>query len=504
MTAISAPIPGQTFGAFAIESVVGIGGMGVVYRARDATRGGLVALKLLRSRDGSPPSDEARARFVREARLAAALAHRNIVGIVASGAVGTVPYIAMEWIEGTTLGERAADGAFDTGQRIEVLARVADALAYAHQCGVVHRDLKPSNVMVQASGEPKLVDFGIAKQARDASQPLALAHTQAGGLATRTGVLLGTPSYMAPEQMLSPDVDARVDQFAWGVLAYELLAGVHPRETVAPGDATFPVGRASPLAWHAPGVPEPVAAIVHRAMAYERDARFPDMTELAHALRASRGADTTGALGPVAVPSTYASAPAPGLAGPSTSPPATGARTSAGATGTVLAAAAVVAVLGGAIVATRMASGAPLPVAVPGYRTVELVKGFEDVPFAGDAAGRTAATDAVHRRLRPCIDGRMEADDAVSLDIDVGVDGKVTSVGTPNYCRRETAHRYFCTELGDPVKRGHPTPPPGMLECLRDAAKTVSLPPLVTRKRAKFEDPELPGPETVHLDLEAR
>ena len=145
---MSAIVPGQTFGAFAIERVVGVGGMGVVYRARDTSRGHLVALKVLRSRDGAPPTDEERARFVREARLAAGLVHPNIVSIVASGAVGTVPYIAMEWIEGVTLAERTVDPAFGLAARLDVLAGVADALAYAHLHSVVHRDLKPSNVML--------------------------------------------------------------------------------------------------------------------------------------------------------------------------------------------------------------------------------------------------------------------------------------------------------------------------------------------------------------------
>lgn len=224
----SAPVPGQSFGPYRLERIVGVGGMGIAFRAHDTARGAPVALKLLRSKDGSPPTDEARARFVREARLAAGLVHPNIVGIVASGAIGTVPYLAMEWIEGCTLAERALDPRFEAGARIEVLSRIAEALAHAHAQGIVHRDLKPSNVMIDAAGTPKLVDFGIAKQARDDSQPFALAHTEAGvGPATRTGVLLGTPSYMAPEQMISPEVDARVDQFAWGVMAYELLAGVH-------------------------------------------------------------------------------------------------------------------------------------------------------------------------------------------------------------------------------------------------------------------------------------
>lgn len=518
---MNAPAPGQTFGPYLLERVVGIGGMGVVYRARDTTRGTPVALKLLRSKDGAAPSDEARARFVREARLAAGLVHPFVVGIVASGAIGTVPYLAMEWIDGQTLAARATDPSFDAGARVEVLARIAEALAHAHAHGVVHRDLKPSNVMIDGSGTPKLVDFGIAKQAKDDSQPFALAHTEAGvGPATRTGVLLGTPSYMAPEQMISPEVDARVDQFAWGVMAYELLAGVHPRETVATGDAAFPVGRARPLAWQAPTVPEPVAFVVHRAMAYERDARFRDMNELAHTLRMARGAATTGAVR--SVPPTLGSVPSVplGAAPPMLAPPpttmqavvsravpeaATGSRSAGPKPALFVAGGALVVVaLAFVVLSQRARSGAPMPIPLPGYRTVELAKGLEDVAFAGGDAGMTAAKAEVLRRVRPCIDTRMEGEDGISVDVEIDVDGKVQSVGNPNYCRRESGNRYLCTELGDPVKKGHPTPPDGMLACVRDAAAKIQLPPLAPKKRERFQPAELPSPTTLHLDLEAR
>lgn len=520
--AMSAPlVPGQTFGPYALEAVVGVGGMGVVFRARDTSRGQVVALKVLRSRDGGPPSDEDRARFVREARLASGLVHPNVVAIVASGAIGTVPYIAMEWIEGASLAVRMEDRGVGLEARLDALAGIADALAYAHQHGVVHRDLKPSNVMIDPRGVPKLVDFGIAKQSRDASQPFALAHTEAGiPLATRTGVLLGTPSYMAPEQMLSPEVDARVDQFAWGVLAYELLSGVHPRDTIAPGDAAFPVGRARPLGWQAAGVPEPVAAVVHRAMAYERDARFASMGEVAAALRAARNA-TSGSVAYMH-PATNGAGPAYGAAPAARSVPTTmeGVASRVAPSGSLpvataqparrparwiaLGGAAVVLLAGGALYVLRITTGeAPVPT-VPGVRTVELTSRIDDIPFEGGAAGVEKAKAEVHRRIRPCIDARMEGDDEIDVDVEIGVDGRVTSVGTVNYCRREVADRYFCTELGDAVKKGHPTPPSGMLECVRDASSKMVFPPLVPRRREKHERPEMPEPTTAHLDLAAR
>ncbi len=529
MTAISAPVPGQSFGPFAIESVVGVGGMGVVYRARDTARGGLVALKLLRAKDGAPPTDEDRARFVREARLASGLLHPNIVQIVASGAVGTIPYIAMEWIEGLSLAMAMGDASVPVAARLDVLAGIAEALAHAHANGVVHRDLKPSNVMIDRAGTPKLVDFGIAKQSRDASRPFALAHTEAGvPLATRTGVFLGTPSYMAPEQMLSPEVDARVDQFSWGVLAYELLAGVHPRDTVAQGDAAFPVGRAKPLAWQEPSVPEPVAAVIHRAMAYERDARFPTMEGVAASLRFARGAVSTtpsGAPGAqalsVGMPQTSATGPAllPVYGAPTTmegvasrAEPAevvTGAearRSPALFAGIAAAALVVVVVVVGLLSSSSLlaGSGAPVPPPIPGIRSVELVRGFEGVAFAGGERGRSKAVNEVHRGIRPCIDHRMLSDDDIKVEAELDPSGRFTHVASVNYCRRELGNHYLCTYLGDPVKRGHPTPPPGMLECVRDATMALVLPPLVPRRTEKYEPASMPEPTNIDLDLEAR
>ncbi len=518
LTAVMAPFtPGQTFGPFVVEGVVGVGGMGVVYRARETSRGVPVALKVLRLRDGAPPTDEDRARFVREARLAAGLVHPYIVKIVASGAVGTVPYIAMEWVDGASLAVRM-DGAMPLGVRLDILAGVADALAHAHANGVVHRDLKPTNVMIDLRGMPKLVDFGIAKQARDASQPFALAHTEAGiPLATRTGVLLGTPSYMAPEQMLSPEVDARVDQFAWGVLAYELLAGVHPRDTIAAGDAAFPVGRARPLAWQAPEVPEPVAAVVHRAMAYERDARFATMNDVAMAFHAARNAHASGA---VAGRATDRTGPALlGSAAPLVAPVApTVATTMEGMVRTdstpraqakpavlaVLAAATFMTLGGGYVACSRTPASPVPPVPIPGIRTIELTSRLDDIPFEGGEAGVAKAKAEVHGRLRPCIDNTMQGEDMISVDIEIGTDGKVTTVGVINYCRREYGNHYLCTELGDPVKKGHPTPPVAMLTCVKTEARKLAFPQLMPRRTERHEPAKMPEPTSTTLDLEAR
>ena len=207
------PQPGQPFGPWRVEHPIGQGGFAAVYRAKDPRLGRAVALKVMLDAETADPEDIAR--FLREARLAAALEHPNVVRILEVGSVGVTPYIAMEWIDGTTLGRARIERPIDT------LTTIAETLAFAHDRGIVHRDLKPGNVMIDRDGRPKLVDFGIAKRVVGPTT-----------FATRDGMVFGTPEYMAPEQELTSAVDARADQFAWGVMAYELLT--HDRPTRPP------------------------------------------------------------------------------------------------------------------------------------------------------------------------------------------------------------------------------------------------------------------------------
>lgn len=260
-------MPGQRFGRYVIESVAGAGGMGCVYRCRDVTLGRLVALKTLTIAGG----EEALARFLREARLAASLEHPRIVAVYELGAIDGVPFVAMEWLDGQPLGRFLGARVTTPDERFTLLLTVAEILAFAHRRGVVHRDLKPSNVMVDAQGRPTLIDFGLAK--RVASE------RQAGTLVTQDDVVLGTPSYMAPEQMLSSSVDARADQFSWAVMFYETLAGVHPRAMVTGGDP-FPLGRPRELAELQPRVSPQRAAIIMRAMSVHREDRYATMDDL--------------------------------------------------------------------------------------------------------------------------------------------------------------------------------------------------------------------------------
>jgi serine/threonine protein kinase len=269
---VALPEPGKSFGPWIVEHPVGQGGFGAVYRARDARLGRTIALKVMLEADTSDP--ESVARFLREARLAAALEHPHVVRILDVGTIDGTPYIAMEWIDGTTLGRAKID------DPAGVLTTIAETLAFAHERGIVHRDLKPSNVMIDREGRPKLVDFGIAKR---------LAVGGAAGVATfatRDGVVLGTPRYMAPEQELTSNVDARADQWAWAAVAHELLTGVRP---------------ALPATAH-PALDPRLGAVILRALAIAPTERYASMRELLAAWKDARAPHASPAARPVAEP----------------------------------------------------------------------------------------------------------------------------------------------------------------------------------------------------------
>ena len=210
--------PGDTFDRYTIDAVIGQGGMGSVYRAHDTRLDRRVALKVIS--DGAAGAD-ANARLLREAKAAAALDHPNAVSIFECGELDGAPYIVMELVSGRTLREVVGDASIPVATRVGWLADVARALGAAHRRGLVHRDVKPENVMVRDDGVVKVLDFGIARRA--AGQVDAGAPTQPPALPTLTkeGVKVGTPTYMAPEQIRGEDLDGRADQFAWGVLTYE-------------------------------------------------------------------------------------------------------------------------------------------------------------------------------------------------------------------------------------------------------------------------------------------
>jgi eukaryotic-like serine/threonine-protein kinase len=213
--------PGSRLGPYEILSLAGAGGMGEVWKARDTRLKRLAAVKVLPAALKNDP--ERKRRFLREARAASALNHPNIVGIYDIGEADGVDYIAMEYVEGKPLDQVIADREFKPGEALKIAGQVADALARAHQAGIVHRDLKPANVMVTAEGRVKLLDFGLAKLSEPAIQEGATL-TSTGQPTTEPGVLMGTPHYMAPEQIEGKPADHRTDMFAFGLLLFEMLA----------------------------------------------------------------------------------------------------------------------------------------------------------------------------------------------------------------------------------------------------------------------------------------
>ena len=221
---------GQELGNFRITGVLGAGGMGEVYRARDLKLDRDVALKVL---PDVFASDKVRlTRFEREAKLLAALSHPNVAGIHDFGEANGTHFLVMELVEGKTLQDRLDDGAMSIDDALPIFVQIAEALETAHEHGIVHRDLKPANVKVTDDGRVKVLDFGLAKALEDETQNPALETTQSDesdpSVVTGEGNVLGTPAYMAPEQASGKSIDKRTDIWAYGCCLFESLAGNRP------------------------------------------------------------------------------------------------------------------------------------------------------------------------------------------------------------------------------------------------------------------------------------
>jgi len=209
--------PGSTFGPYRVDALIGAGGMGQVYRATDPRLGRSVALKVLLPELSLDP--ESGSRFEQEARVLASLNHPNIAAIHGLEESGGVHALVLEFVEGPTLAERIARGPLPTHEALAIARQIASALEVAHERGIVHRDLKPANVKITPAGAVKVLDFGIARvtSATDGTAPTSAA--------TRTGLVIGTPAYMSPEQARGLAVDKRTDIWAFGCVLYEMLAG---------------------------------------------------------------------------------------------------------------------------------------------------------------------------------------------------------------------------------------------------------------------------------------
>jgi eukaryotic-like serine/threonine-protein kinase len=275
LLADEAPLePGARIGAYTIIRELGRGGMGRVYLASDTRLGRTVALKALAPHLMRDPSQRERLRG--EARAAAALTHPGICTVYALEEIGGDLFIASEFVEGHTLGEEIRAERRPSAAELRSTAReLAGALASAHANGIVHRDLKPDNVMRRVDGRLKILDFGLARITGDDSRPRM----------TQPGLLVGTPAYMAPEQINGAPVDARADVFAIGVLLYEYACGVHPfaASTALATMARVLESDARSLASRA-DVPRHVAGVIARCLQKAPGDRFGSAAELLGAL----------------------------------------------------------------------------------------------------------------------------------------------------------------------------------------------------------------------------
>ncbi|HEY8231704.1 MAG TPA: serine/threonine-protein kinase [Vicinamibacteria bacterium] len=261
-------------GKYRIVSKIGEGAMGEVYKAHDPLLNRFVALKTIAP--GLVADPQFRERFKREAQSAAGLNHPNIITVYDYGDEGGITFLAMEFLEGSDLREAIRSHALGhLGRKIEVMEQLCEGIGFAHSRGVVHRDLKPGNIHIQATGHVKVLDFGLARLA--ASEM------------TRTGTVMGTPHYMAPEQLRGQKADARSDVFALGAIFYELLSGVRAFE----GQMHEVMQRMRerdpmPLRQRAPATPLALATLVDKAMARDPEARFKDASELGRAVVQAR------------------------------------------------------------------------------------------------------------------------------------------------------------------------------------------------------------------------
>src|SRR5687768_17797748 len=263
-------------GRYAIQSELGRGAMGVVYKATDTALERTVAVKTVNmalERDGA---EKYEARFYQEARAAGSLNHPNIVTVYDVGKEGNVAYMAMEFIEGAELRSLLAEGRpLPVSQAVSIASQVAEGLAYAHEHGVVHRDIKPANIMVLGDGPVKITDFGIARMRANNDE------------LTQSGMMLGSPKYMSPEQVVGKRADHRSDIFSLGIILYETLCGGVPFNGENVTALLYQIVNFAPPAPSAvnPGVPQLLDFIVAKMLAKPLEERYQSAQDLAHDLR---------------------------------------------------------------------------------------------------------------------------------------------------------------------------------------------------------------------------
>ena len=301
MTIAETPVQ---FGRFRVLGELGRGAMGIVYRAEDTTLGRVVAIKTIALSGASGEErDQHEARFLQEARAAGRISHPAVITIYEMGREGDVAFIAMELLDGVDLRTLIRDASLAPSQALTIGASVAQGLAVAHEQGIVHRDVKPGNIMVLPDGRVKIMDFGIARPLEPTVK-------------TQTGLLLGSPQYMSPEQIVGQPFDHRADIFSLGLVLYEMLTGSRPFAGEDLGELTFKVANlaATPPSHIVRHLPAVVDLIIARALKKKPEERYASAADFARdlwaaipevraaeAARAAAGHDSTVPLGALAV-----------------------------------------------------------------------------------------------------------------------------------------------------------------------------------------------------------
>jgi len=271
-------VPGTQIGHYRIESKIGEGGMGSVYRALDTNLNRPVAIKVLAD---DLADAAARRRFQREAQMASSLNHPHILTVHDAGEFEGRQYLVTEFVDGGTLKDWRQQGNRSWKEMIELLTGVADGLAAAHEAKILHRDIKPANILVAKNGYAKLADFGLAKLAVDSEADGNRAMTEA---ATKKGMILGTIAYMSPEQASGLPLDARSDIFSFGTVLYETLSGRRPFSGASDLETLQKVIHETPQTLPQ-DLPESVRALVERALGKNPNERYPSMREMVSDLR---------------------------------------------------------------------------------------------------------------------------------------------------------------------------------------------------------------------------
>ena len=271
---------GRTISHYTILHKLGAGGMGEVYLAQDTTLSRKVAIKFLSQ--NSVAGEQAKKRFVREAKAAAALDHPHICAVYEVGEEAGYSFIVMQYVEGETLASRIQRKPIEVREALDIAVQIADALAQAHSYRIIHRDVKPQNVMLTASGQVKVLDFGLARVIREGSLIDSAAETE-----SVPGLVMGTVPYMSPEQVRGEALDARSDIFSFGAVLYEMLSGRSPfqAESIGGTMSSILTKEPAPLARYSSDIPDELQRMVRKALSKDKEGRYQTIKDLLIDLR---------------------------------------------------------------------------------------------------------------------------------------------------------------------------------------------------------------------------